>query len=225
MELIVLGLIVWGVCAWVSAGSRKREEERERQRAEDERRQQAAAHQRWLNSLIGTTDDGLSRFRLVLDEYLHLGDWASISAMVDTLPDWPIRERIHQAMADALNLYKNIDLACAAGVHPATCRRILDGEVEHERVLWDILVNTAMVGQSAGRATPWRRLRRDVRRGIDEDRREIEEIIARIGEAYRSLQTSMAWRNRSGDRRAGRSLHDATRTADHITRTWRRPGR
>ena len=160
----------------------------------------------------------------MLEEKLADGDWDGIRAMVDSLPDWPIREVIHRAMTEALNLYRTIELAYSAGVHPATCQKIFEGELKQERVLWRILVNTAIVSQSVGPATQWRRLPRTVRKGIDENRREAEEIIARIRAAFRSLQESMAWRDRSGDGPAGRSLDDATRTADHITRTWRQPG-
>jgi hypothetical protein len=223
-ELIFFGLALWGICAMIKAWARSREEERERQRAEDELRRRAAEHQRWRDSLTGT-EDGVSRFALALEANLADGDWASVRAMVDTLPDWPIRELIHQAMAEAVNLYRTIDLAYSAGVHPATCQKIYEGELEQERVLWRILVNTAIVSQTAGPSIPWRRLPRTVRRGVDEDRREVEEIIARIRRAFSSLQASMAWPDRSHYGLPGRSLDDATRTADHITRTWRRPGR
>jgi hypothetical protein len=126
-------------------------------------------------------------------------------------------------MAQAESVHENIRLAYAAGVHPATCERYYTGQLELETALWTILVQTAIVSQSPGVAAEWRRVRRNVRHGVDEDRREVERITELMADALGDLQNAMVSRDRSAERRAGRSLDDAARSAAYLAQNRRRP--
>jgi hypothetical protein len=223
MELVIFGLLVWGAIALIRAWIRSHEAEQERARAREAERARAAARERWLDSLKGIADDGRSRFAIALDDSLCSGDWATVRDMVDTLPAWPIRELVHRAMAQAESVRENIRLAYAAGVHPATCEQYHTGQLELETALWTILVQTAIVSQIPGMPAEWRRVRRNVRHGVDEDRRAVDRITELMADALAELQNAMVSRDRSAERRAGRSLDDAARSAAYLAQNRRRP--
>jgi len=225
MEFILFVLIVWGAIALIRAAIRSHQAEQEKAHARAAEKARAEATQRWLASLKGIADDGRSRFAVALDECLSSGDWGAVHDMVGTLPDWPIRALLDHALNEAQRVRESIRLAYAAGVAPPTCERYYQAQLELESALWTILVQTAIVGQSPGVGAGWRRVSKHIRRGVDEDRREVERITRLMDGAVSGLQDAMASRDRSPERRAGRALDDAARAAGYLAHDRRRTGR